>query len=76
MQGYRFSGADEPKKLSKIGGQYFSAVKNKVRDSKMPYLYRGADRRLLPENHFLCTSEIPRNAHAVPANYPLPVPAA
>ena len=29
----RFSGADEPKKLSKIGGQDFSAVKNKVRDS-------------------------------------------
>ncbi len=29
----RFSGAEEPKKLSKIGGQDFSAVKNKVRDS-------------------------------------------
>ncbi len=29
----RFSGADEPKKLSKIGGQDFSAVKNKVRES-------------------------------------------
>lgn len=29
----RFSGAEEPKKLSKIGGQDFSAVKNKVRES-------------------------------------------
>ena len=29
----RFSGADTPKKLSKIGGQDFSAVKNKVRES-------------------------------------------
>ncbi len=29
----RFSGADMPKKLSKIGGQDFSAVKNKVRES-------------------------------------------
>ena len=29
----RFSGADAPKKLSKIGGQDFSAVKNKVRES-------------------------------------------
>ena len=30
---YRFSGGEEPKKLSKIGGQDFSAVKNKVRES-------------------------------------------
>ena len=29
----RFSGAEAPKKLSKIGGQDFSAVKNKVRES-------------------------------------------
>lgn len=29
----RFSGGEEPKKLSKIGGQDFSAVKNKVRES-------------------------------------------
>ena len=29
----RFSGADAPKRLSKIGGQDFSAVKNKVRES-------------------------------------------
>ena len=29
----RFSGAETPKKLSKIGGQDFSAVKNKVRES-------------------------------------------
>ena len=29
----RFSGAEKPKKLSKIGGQDFSAVKNKVKES-------------------------------------------
>ena len=29
----KFSGADTPKKLSKIGGQDFSAVKNKVKES-------------------------------------------
>ena len=29
----RFSGGEEPKKLSKIGGQDFAAVKNKVRES-------------------------------------------
>lgn len=29
----RYSGADAPKRLSKIGGQDFSAVKNKVRES-------------------------------------------